>query len=411
MIRWISNSRVSLQRLGFCKFAVLVAERNRTRKELADAVLPCFDQAPLDVVQEEEFTKWVNSRPKQCESSGDGRRIAMAAQDTWVFNHPARTGWLSEGAFAEYYEEINLPLLLDLINEDCVRTDMGDLLLRIGAIPGRDLTSMEGKNPLVLSDEERAIFFYALSKRDGDFLFPFMNALLRNFGDSPFSYIEAGNVLPDVFDETLRRFQTALYTSADRDQYEDMREVKRKIVENMKKKIHVEGFGSRREQTAVPRLGWLVDVGVVGKREGEKYQYFLLPKQKVFIEASYATYTAAANAGYADEGITRLLDSAIMRLTFRLLCGTSGELEPVTDIIGFVRVGYEQLKPPTGYCVMRPLLLLSHTLNWAGAGRQVVEYRQAVDLLEEAYRRDTAIFYFTTARFGEDYQIKFEPRP
>jgi hypothetical protein len=411
MIRWISNSRVSLQRLGFCKFAVLVADRSRTRKELADAVLPSFEQKPLMVAEEKEFAKWVNSRPKHRETAEEGRQVAKAAQDTWVFNHAARTGWLSEGAFAEYYEEINLPFLLDLINEECLRTDMGELLLNMQSTAGPNSKPMAGKNPLVLSDEERAVFFYALVKEDGDFLIPFMNTLLCTFGDSSFSYVEAGNVIPHVFEETLNRFQGALYTSADRDQYQSMEEAKQKIVENMRKEIHVEGFGSRREQTAVPRLEWLVDLGVLGKLDGERYKYFVCSKQKTPIEMAYARYISAAGSGYADGAIGKLLDNEIMLLVFRFLCDHSCETEAVTDILGFVKVAYERLKPPTGYCVMRPLLLLSHNLNWAAAGKQVVEYRQAVELLEEAYRRDSASFYFTTARFGEDYQIKFDSRP
>lgn len=410
MIRWISNSRVSLQRLGFCKFAVVVADRSRTRKELADAVLPSFEQKPLEVAQDEEFAKWLNSRPKQRETAAEGRRIAVAAQDTWVFSHPARTGWLSEGAFAEYYEEINLPLLLDLINEECVRTDMGELLMRTASIPGRDWKPTEGKNPLLLTNEERATFFYALTKTDGDFLIPFMNVLLRNFCDITFSYIEAGNVLPDVIDEILKRFQSALYTSADRDQYQNMEEAKLKIVQNRRREIHTEGFGSRREQTAVPRLEWLVDLGVLAKREGDRYKYSVLRKQKEFIRELYARYVSATSGGYADEGINKLLDNGIMGLTFLFLHERPGELKSPADIIGFLKPAYEQLKPMTGYCVMRPLLLLAHIRNWAGGRPQIVEYCDAIGLLEEAYRRDPALFYFTTARFGEDYQIKLESK-
>jgi hypothetical protein len=269
---------------------------------------------------------------------------------------------------------------------------MGELLLNMQSTAGPNSKPMAGKNPLVLSDEERAVFFYALVKEDGDFLIPFMNTLLCTFGDSSFSYVEAGNVIPHVFEETLNRFQGALYTSADRDQYQSMEEAKQKIVENMRKEIHVEGFGSRREQTAVPRLEWLVDLGVLGKLDGERYKYFVCSKQKTPIEMAYARYISAAGSGYADGAIGKLLDNEIMLLVFRFLCDHSCETEAVTDILGFVKVAYERLKPPTGYCVMRPLLLLSHNLNWAAAGKQVVEYRQAVELLEEAYRRDSASF-------------------
>jgi len=410
MIRWISNSRVALQRLGFCKIAVALGDRSRSRREMAELIYPILSK-PITPGADDELGKWVRANTRTRDTLEQKFGMSIVAQDLWVYSHPSRTGRLSEGAFQEYFEDTNLPFLLGFLDEECRRTDNGELLANAASLPSEELTTWDPTvNPLLLSYEEKAVFLYALMKTDGDFLIPFVAMLLETFRDSPFSYVQAGNYLPRIIEEILSRFQNALFTSSDREQYEDLQETRNKIIQNIERNIEAEGFGSRREQTTVPRLEWLVDLGALTKRGGEKYTYCFVPDRVPLVRELYNAYVEMTKEGYANEALDKLLDRKAMGILFLLHNRSTSGVLSVPDVIGYVRETYERIKPATGYCVLRPLLILSNLRSWKTGGPRVLEFREAIAKLEQAYRTDQSQFYFTTARFGEDYQIKFENR-
>lgn len=406
MLRWISNSRVSLQRLGFCKLAVALCERCRSRSELAESVQSVIQEAVM-AVDNTELTKWIQSRPKK-KNIRVGEQIKPTRQDRWIFDHPSRTGWLSKGALAEYCEDIGLPFLLGLLDEECHKTDLGELLMVLQNTNEKDALWEPPKNPITPTKADQTLFIFSLLKNDGDFLIPFMQALIKHFGENTFSYLEAGNLIPDVIEEILQRFAGAVYTSSDREEYHKLEAAKTEISKNIERKAETEGFGSRREQTVVPRLEWLVDSGILSRIKSQKYRYLLTPRGREFIERIYSSYRNAFDVGYVDEAIDKVLDGHFMRLVQHLLYESIDTLTQINDIIQFLSPAYVEFSSITGYCLVRPLLLLSHIQKWNVGKRCVIEYNQAIEALEEAYQENPNQFYFTTARFGEDYQIKLE---
>lgn len=408
MLRWISNSRVSLQRLGFCKLGVAICESCHSRSELVETIQSLL-QMPATIPSSPKLLKWLSAGPKWKTHLTTNERIEIPRQYYWIFKHPSHTtGWLSKAALAEYFQDIGLPFLLGLLDDECNKTELGELLMVLQNQNEKNALWEPPQNPITLTKADQTLFIFSLLKNDGDFLIPFMQALIKHFGDNTFTSIEAGNLIPDVIEEILQRFTGAVYTSSDQEEYLKLKDAKTEISKNIERKAETEGFGSRREQTAVPRLEWLVDSGILSRIEGQKYRYLLTPRGREFTKLVYSSYLNASNKGYVDEAVDKVLNDHFMRCVQYLLYGSTDKLTEINDIIQFLSSAYVKFGSVTGYCLVRPLLLLSHIQKWDMGQKCALEYNQVIQALEEAYQQNPNRFYFTTARFGEDYQIKFE---
>jgi hypothetical protein len=111
--------------------------------------------------------------------------------------------------------------------------------------------------------------------------------------------------------------------------------------------------------------------------------------------------------GSPEEATARLLDRRFFHLAHDLLY-EEADLQVPADVISFVAPAYARLKSSTGYCVGKTLLLFSHILTWESGRANALEYDSARKGLEDAYQADPNRFYYTTARFGEDFQIRLE---
>ena len=296
-------------------------------------------------------------------------------------------------------------MMLDFVDDECRRTDWGHLLLTL-TTGSNGALNFSRINPLTLSTGDILLFLYMLIRQDGDFLIPYLHDLIR-FADKPFSYLDAGENVPMVIDEILRRFRSAVYTGEDRERYEDLRLAQAKIQENIDRRVETMGSGSRREQTVLPRLEWLADIGVLCKQAGGIRSYWMSERGKLFCERIYADYVHFAEEGFPEEATVRLLDRRFFHLAHDLLY-KEANLQAPGDVISFVAPGYARLKSSTGYCVGKTLLLLSHNLGWESGRPDTLEYDSARRSLEDAYQADPNRFYYTTARFGEDFQIRLE---
>ena len=235
-----------------------------------------------------------------------------------------------------------------------------------------------------------------------------MHVLLESLKNKTFSYIEAGILLPDVIEEVLNRFKSSVYTSDDRVQYNSLEAAKTKIIENIEKKIETKGFGSRREQTIIPRLEWLADIGILEREADKKYTYFIPHKGQIFIKMLYSYYIEVVSKSYVDEALAIVLNTKLFQCLYSLQYDRISKDHECDDIIQVITPCYKELKNITGYCLFRPLLLLTHIRRWQLGEQYVIEYCQAVEALEKAYKQNPKRFYFTTARFGEDIQVKLE---
>jgi len=400
-----------MQRLGFCK--VLVAEADRTRggnkltKLLGDLVVRKFWVAPDNRLVECLGTRPATRKPR---IDSDGR-IEVSLQDYYICHHPSRSGRLSRLGPKEYAER--LPRYLGLLDSTYRLTDFGRVL-SLGLLCREEIEAFQSisdeLNPLRLTPPQKVFFLYLLLAKDGDFLIPFAKALSATFGTSAFSYLDAGEVVPQVLRMLLDRFVGSGYTRAERQQLRQLRSALVSIEEAITTQVEKRGSGSRREQTTIPRIEWLIDLGLAEKAPSEETsrRYKLTDSGRHFASAFSTEYEKRLRVKYPDEALESLLDHGFFGLVQTVLFGKESDTLQQMDIVEYLRPAYDVLSGIAGYCVIRPLLLLANAV-YVTEGHSVVEYRDVLRALEEAYRANPERVYYTITRRGTDYQVRIRP--
>ncbi len=394
------RARQSNQRLGICKAFVLHADRaisTKERSELLRNILTKEERIPYD----EKYRFWLKEQNLNAKVEG-GKWIYSQLQNYYIFSLPSQTGWLSEHAFREYTE--NLPRRLDIVDSEYTITDMGRVLYSLmNEIDRQAFFAIERKhNPFLLSNDQKVFFLYNLLSADGDFLIPFLDTVLTHFGTEPFSYLEAGNLMPSLIDKMVELFLGMAYTASHRQEIEDLERLKSTIEKNIEDGSETKGSGSRREQECIPRLEWMVDLNILRKVASRTYAFTELGDTVVTgIAGKYQEYTTS---GFADQAVQRYLDNDFFQHSARYFTGEKYDRLKI-ELPGYIIKGYEMLKETSGYCLFRPLLLLSNILSLSQQG-PYLEYSTGVALLEETFQVNPEKLYFTTDRYGTDVQVK-----
>ena len=412
--KWLSGTRRSMQRLGFCKAVLIFSDRARTSGGMADVMRAEFMENSHPTSFDPKFCDWMKTRPNggDVDRQDDGT-ILVRFQDIYIFHHSSQSGWLSRLGFNEYVEY--LPKKLQFIDSIYDPTNMGEVLSK-ALMDDREIKSFEVVsdkiNPLSLTIQQQIYFLYNLLTVDGDFFIPFVSLLLSNFGENSFSYLDVGEILPRVIEIVALNFSGAIYTSEDRNQWDRLIRLKQKVEEHNVERIERKGSGSIREQTDVPRLEWMLDLGLVKKVKGDKsasrLTYTFTKIGKTFTREISRLYDHALKSSYPEESLRKVLDNSFY-FTINL-SHFDGKAKPFSgnNVLSFLQYGYELLKDVYGYCLCRPLLLLSNILALNKSNCLFLEYNRAVELIEAAYQRNSSQFHYTIDRFSTDYQIKLE---
>jgi hypothetical protein len=389
--------------------AVTAWNRHGSREQVAAAAWDKLRQ-PYEGEVDDALSAWVSSIPSisKKRTTKPATCSEIPIQYQWVYSHPSQSGWLSEGGFAEYFIEMGVPFILGLFQEDGRRSPIGDLLALLHGGLGTAKEATRIANPLLLSPQERVLFLFTLLQTDGDFLIPLVHVLRNRYPDTPFNYVQAGAQLPDVIGRILQVFAGSLNTSADREQYRKLQRAKLKIQENIAQAVESQGFGSRREQTSIPRLEWLVDLGILIKHNDQKYTYSFHPRGHSLVDDLHAHYEQCLNATYREKAVERLVDNNFAQIAKMFLGRSPMTLRAPESVVDFILPAYKHLRGSTGYCLVRPLILFANLLHWMEGGDQGLEYLDAIAALEKEYEDDPTRFYMTTARFGEDKQLTFD---
>lgn len=400
-IRFISRSRQSMQRLGFCKAVLAFSDMARTPAQMEQAIQTRLETEKFPVKYDEDLISWLKI-PKQAINSNS--TILVSLQNLYIFRHPSQTGRLSRLAVNEYVEFF--PRYLGLVTNSYYPTDMG-IILSQGILEKADydaFTYPSEHNPLVLKPDEQAFFLYDLLWADGDFMLPFCGALINEFGENNFNYLDAGLLVPDVMAKMLERFGSSAYTPTDRKQIKTLERARSKIIQNIEEKAEGKGSGSRREQTTVPRLEWLLDLGAI-KKSGPRTWAFTKSGLKLITLAQ--VYEVELEKRYPDNVISYILDSRF----FDFMCSYFGMIKSgdvgSDNFMDFIWPAYERTLSTGGYNLFRPLLLLANIVSIINNGTGLfVEYDEAVRLLEGIFRSDPSKLQYTIDRNNTDYQVK-----
>lgn len=372
---------------------------------MADILRTRLEEQRFSVPYDEALAAWLKGLDKTTELNPE---ISISLQKLYIYGHPSRTGWLSRLGFNEYVEY--LPHGLGLVTGSYAPTDMGLVLSQGLMLPDQHeaFNHPSTTNPLVLERGERVFFLYNLLNADGDFLLPFCEALLNRFGDGSFNYLDAGSLIPETMENILNRFSGAAYTRSDREQLKRLEDARQKILENIENKDEEKGSGSRREQTTIPRLEWLVDVGAAECVESRTWRFTEAGLKLTELTQAYE----AEMAKRYPENVMR----AILNLWFFGYVSRAYGYMPSQNVgrdkfVTFIWPAYRQLTEVGGYCLLRPLLLYANILSMNNDQSLFLEYEEATKLLEETYQLDPSALQYTIDRYNTDYQIRIERTP
>jgi len=323
--------------------------------------------------------------------------------------HPSRTGWLSHLGFNEYVEY--LPRRLGLVTGAYELTDMG-LVLSQGLMSTEQREAFNrpsSSNPLILERGEQIFFLYNLLAADGDFLLPFCEALLNRFGSGNFNYLNAGLLVPDTIGGILDRFAGSVYTQSDREQMKKLESARETILKNIEGKAEEKGSGSRREQTTIPRLEWLVDLGLAEQVESRIWSFTETGLKLTELTQAYE----AEMAKRYPENVMKdaILDSGFFGFVSRAYSDKVFQNVGKEQFLHFVWPAYRQLAGVGGYSLLRPMLLYANILSLLNQQGLFLEYDEATKLLEDAYQSDPTALQYTIDRYNTDYQIRIDRIP
>lgn len=405
IIQWLSASRLSMQRLGFCKAVLAFSRLARSSGQMADILQARLEEQKFTVPYDEARATWLKGLDRSAESNPHS---LIGLQKLYVYGHPSRAGWLSRLAFREYVEY--MPRHLGLVTASFEPTDMG-LLLAQNLMPAEQheaFSQYSTSNPLVLQRGEQIFFLYNLLAGDGDFLLPFCEALMNRFGDSSFNYLDAGALVPDTIGDILDRFAGSAYTQSDREQLKRLETARQQILKNIEGKAEEKGSGSRREQTTIPRLEWLVDVGATERVESRTWRF-----TEVGLKLTELTNAYGVEIGkrYPENVMAAILDLWFFGYVSRAYGYMPSQNVGRDKFVTFIWPAYQQLAGAGSYCLFRPLLLYANILSLHNHQGLFLQYEEATKLLEDTYQSDPTALQYTIDRYNTDYQIRIERTP
>lgn len=412
--KWLSGTRRSMQRLGYCKAVLIFSDSARTSAGMIDIMrTELTKNYPLTSFIQKYFN-WRKTLPNGGNrTQQDSGKILDQIQYIYIFRHSSQSGWLSRLGFNEYVEY--LPKKLRLIDSIYDPTNMGEVLSKalMDDIEKQSFEMVSDKiNPLSLTPQQQIYFLYNILVADGDFFIPFASSLLSNFGENSFSYLKVGEKLPKLIEIVGSNFSGAIYTSDDRKQMDSLIKLKEAVEKQIDEKIERKGSGSRREQINVPRLEWMLDMGLIKKVKNNKLEssltYNLTKIGKIFIKEISQLYDQTLKSSYPEESLQNVLDNSFYSIiNMSYFAGKANHFSG-NNVLSFLQDGYKILKNIYGYCLFRPLLLLSNILALNKPNPLFLEYNRAVKLIESAYQRNPSQFHYTIDRFSTDYQVKIE---
>jgi len=401
-IRWLSGSRLSMQRLGFCKAVLAFSGLVRTPRQMADTLRARLEEQMFPLLHDEALAMWLKGLDRGAESNPETQ---ISLQKLYIYGHPSRTGWLSRLGFNEYVEY--LPQRLGLVTGAYELTDMG-LVLSQGLMSTEQREAFERPmtlNPLMLDRGEQVFFLYTLLAADGDFLLPLCEALLNRLGNSSFNYLDAGSLVPDTIGDIMDRFSSFVYAKSDREQLKRLESTRQRITDEIDQKTEKLGSGSRREQTTIPRLEWLVDLGLTERVESRVWRF---TETGLKLAQLGGIYRDEMKRKYPENVMGALLDSSFFEFVGRTYGETVLQNVGKEQFLNFLWPAYRRLAGVGGYSLLRPSLLYANILSLLNQRGRFLEYGLAAKLLEETYQSDPSAVHYTIDRFNTDYQFRFE---
>lgn len=319
-----------------------------------------------------------------------------------------QTGWLSREAIPEYFGFF--PRRIGILEDNFYLSEVGRTLL-LGFISNDEFDALEGPvksglSPLDLTQSQKVFFIYSILKADGDFILPLLERLVEFYGNTTFTYLDAGKVIPPVLDKMAEHFRGSAYTTDDQREISEIERIRDLVIEQNRIKVEKRGTGSRREQISVPRLEWLVDLGILKKEKVRSYKF---TRQGLLLTKELTShYNGLFSQYYPEDCLGRLINQHLFGPIITFICGFSKKVE-LHEQLNLLMQAYEVVKGSLGYVLIRSLLLIINGWQAEKGIPSYVEYDDALRVIEAEYKRDPVSTYYTVDRLGDEHQVKFTP--
>jgi len=407
--RWLRGSRRSWERIGFLKLAALLISRYGPSEDFVEKVRTHINSA-INVSYDPELVRWLSSNGlldrQDLKEIASKCNLDMRLQYWWAFNAPVQTGWLSREAIPEYFGFF--PRKTGILEDNFDISELGRTLL-LGFMPSDEIAVWEGTSvstgsPLILTKGQRVFFVYSILESDGDFMLPLLMEWVHSLGSKTFTYLDAGRLMPSALDRMAANFRGSAYSSDDQREIREIERVRDLITQQNEMNIEKVGLGSRREQMSIPRLEWLVDLGVLQKENTRSYRF---TKEGLLLVDDLVThYQDLSSRYYPEDCLLKLLNQHLFGPTLRFLCSQAKQAE-LNDCLRLLKEAYQVAKGTLGYVLLRSLLLLIHGWQAETDTPTFVEYDDALQAVETESRVDPESVYYTVDRLGNEHQVKF----
>lgn len=408
--RWIRSSRKTWSRVGFLKVAAYLAWE-RTGSEDLVGQAGAYINSTVSVPLTQELRSWVHNNglgsAVGLKKNSTDEVIDIGVQYWWAFNSPQGVGWLSNKALPEYFE--HFPRKAGILEADFSVSELGRLLM-LGIISADEMEVLSGSSrsspsPLDLTRGQKVLFAYSILRTDGDFMLLLLECLAGSYPNTEFTYLDNGTVIPIALDNMATLFRGSAYTSDDQHEIGEILRLRDLISEQNRKKIERQGSGSRREQISIPRLEWLVDLGILTKTDAKGYAF---DRDGLELTRHWTSYYRSLLSRYhPEECLNKLLDERFFGPLMEFLCGSSTSLENEDEHLGLLREAYGAVKGSMGYALIRSLLIYAHALQTENQLSCYLEYDKALASIQAEYSRDPVSTYYTVDRLGDEHQVKF----
>src|SRR5439155_13202764 len=138
---------------------------------------------------------------------------------------------------------------------------------------------------------------------------PWMASIASRYESERFSYLEAGEAIPGILGSLLDPFASAAYLDSDRRQLIAIESTKARVEQEIERHVEKEGSGSRRDQISVPRLEWLVDLGLMVREKPDDLLYRFTSVGLAIAKQLNEAYMAALQSSSADSALNSVLDN------------------------------------------------------------------------------------------------------
>ncbi len=399
-IRWISFTRVSMQRLGMPLAVTAVSSDSRPTSiegmaRASAEVLQRRVQVPearkeevLEYIQ--RLNLWKRRYPHLRTSSPAPNGLVVEAQDLWLADSalPSATGAITKEVI---HEPPHLAASLRLVRpRNFARTDRGRALIALAEAQARALRSGAiDPNPFALSRGASALFLYALLEADFDFVRAAYEAVLQEHG-SHFSRPAFGDCLPEACRALRARWIRRVRSGEERQQLDRLARLADIIEGTSPERSETWGGGRPRDQAGTLRLEPYVDLGLLTRASRYAYTYQLSPRQ----HGGFFTPMIES------ESAERFLDERLFGAYLEALGLEETHRLEGLDAWDHIAGAYRDLRSELGYASSKEVLLLAiGRLLDEGKGRYF-EMADGIEAIRAHHRSQPRSIRFGVTRGG-----------